>query len=104
MAFVLQGPGHCASPFAGAGMSASFFSFTEILLRALSNGFRCGPLFWRSKPYSRPARLGQTNGDCLLRRARSMLSFAHMVNLFPHELTRLARWRLALPLRPARSF
>jgi hypothetical protein len=44
------------------------------------------------------ARLGQTDCDGLLGRARTVLSLAHVLDLLAHELTGLRCGRLALPL------
>jgi hypothetical protein len=39
----------------------------------------------------------EANGDRLLRRARAVLSLAHMPDLFVDELASLCRWRLPFP-------
>ena len=44
------------------------------------------------------ARLGEPDGDGLLRGARAVLALAHVVNLLAHELSRLRGRRLALGL------
>src|SRR3954447_18473612 len=45
---------------------------------------------WRPRQTDAGApRLGQADGDRLLRRPRTMLAFAHVMDLFPNELTSL---------------
>ena len=50
----------------------------------------------RGQLHARPARLGETDRDGLLRRAGAMLALADMMNLFAHEFAGLRRGCLAL--------
>jgi hypothetical protein len=72
----------------------AFFARFKILHRFLAN--RRGLTFGGSELHSRSPRFRQSNGNRLLRRARSVFALARMVNLFPHKLTRLRRRRLTL--------
>jgi hypothetical protein len=56
---------------------------------------------WRQL-HAGAARLGKSDRNRLLGRSRTMLSFAHMMNLFAHELARLDGRCFALGLVFAR--
>jgi hypothetical protein len=60
--------------------------------------------FWRRQLYSGPPRLGQTNGDRLLRRAGAVFAFPNVFHFFAHKLARLGGRRLAFALIFARAF
>src|SRR5262245_7212597 len=54
----------------------------------------------RPQPHAGAPRLREPDRDGLPRRARAVLAPAHVMHLFPHELTGLGRGRLALTLVP----
>jgi hypothetical protein len=54
-----------------------------------------GSLARRRQFYSGPSRLGQSDGDGLLRGAGTVLAFANMVNLFPDKFSGLSAGRLS---------
>jgi len=60
--------------------------------------------FWRRQLYSGSTRLGETNGDRLLRRASAMFAFPNVFHFFAHKLARLSAGRFALALVLACSF
>src|SRR3954470_3556137 len=57
---------------------------------------------WRPRQTDAGApRLGQADGDRLLRRPRTMLAFAHVMDFFPNELTSLGAGGFPGALIPA---
>ena len=60
--------------------------------------------FWRRQLDSGSTRLGETNGDRLLRRAGAMLAFPNVFHLFSHKLARLSGRRFAFTLVLPRAF
>src|SRR5438105_2316059 len=72
-------------------------------LRALARALRSFAFFRRLQVHARSARLRQSDGNGLLRRARSMFAAADVMHLLAHELARLRARRLSLALIATRS-
>src|ERR671931_891893 len=75
--------------------------------RLTSGSLGGAPLSRCSQLYSRAPRLGEPNGDGLLRRSRTVLPFANVVHLLAHELACLRRRRFPFPrifMRPFDRF
>jgi hypothetical protein len=64
-------------------------SLRQIALGMTPDFFRSASFFGRPQLHSSSARFGQPDGNRLFRRSRSVLSFAHVVNLFTHKFSRL---------------
>lgn len=58
----------------------------------------------RRQFHSSPARLGQTDGDGLLRRTRAVSAFADMMKFFAHKFARLSGRRFSFAPVFARPF
>jgi hypothetical protein len=60
--------------------------------------------FWWRQLYSRPPRLGQTNGDRLLWRSGAVFAFPNVFHFFAHKLACLSGRRFAFALIFVRAF
>jgi hypothetical protein len=60
--------------------------------------------FGKRQLYSSPPRLGQTNGDRLLRRSGAVFSLPNVFHFFAHKLASLSAGRFALALILSRAF
>jgi hypothetical protein len=87
-------PPRCGSPATACGAGRR--------LGAVS-GFVRGRRAWRRQLHARAPRLGQPDGNGLLRRPCTVLSLTHVMNLFAYEWTGLRRWRPAGTLGGART-
>lgn len=95
MPFPLQGIqggpgplGRGSAPRLALSLAVIFFGFPGCAGRGLASTRR-GQL------HACPPGLGESDGDCLLRRCRAMLAFADVMHLFAHELPGLSAGGLA---------
>jgi hypothetical protein len=77
-------------------------TFDQRAFRRAACSGGCGPLLWRRKIHARPASLEESDGNGLLRRARTVFVFANVLDLFTHEFACLRRGSPARALRLAR--
>jgi hypothetical protein len=80
------------------------FPLLKIPLRLLSNAARCFSALRGPQIDARPASLGKSNGDRLLRRSRAMFPFPNVVHFLPHKFASLCAGRLSFFFILMRSF
>jgi hypothetical protein len=101
MAFAFKRAFRCAGSFPRRLFAAPGAALREIALcLALRSLFAA---FWRRQLHSGPPRLGQTNGDRLLRRSGAVFAFSNVFHFFAHKLARLSGRRFAFTLVFART-
>jgi len=101
-AFALQRAFRRACAFSRRLFAAPGAPLGKITLRLTFCSFFAA--LWRRQLYSSPPRLGETNGDGLLRRSGAVFAFPNVFHFFAHKLARLSRRRFAFALVFARAF
>jgi hypothetical protein len=102
MALALKRTFRCTGPSGRRLLAGASAPLCKITLRlALRSRFAA---LRRRQPYSCPPRLGQTNGDGLLRRAGTVFAFSNVFHFFADKLACLRAGRFAFTLIFARAF
>lgn len=104
MTFPLQCLKHGLRPFTRDFLYTASFPFFEIAFRLLARFVGNRAFSRRRQLHARATRLRKTDGDCLFRRTRAVLTSPNSLDFFADKLTGLGRGCLAFALVPACAF